>query len=416
MNAVSMAVSRSLDLVEVLNYTIEKIVEIIKHDSLRIYLLDDKEDVLNLVAHRGLASRYAGRDYVKRRKVGDGLLGRTLNTGKTSLVDNFERSGDPYVDVLYKEGLQSTAYIPLISKGKPVGVMCVSSQSKLTFSPDYIEFLSAIGNQIGMAIDNANLYEHIMRAYQNLADAQEQIIQTEKLASLGKLAATIAHEINNPLAAVLTYTKLLIKLMDRDRFTPEKLEDISQYLTTMEMETSRCGDIVKNLLAFSRQSKITILDHRIEEIIDRALILISHDLEMKGIQLIKEIEPNLPEVRCDFKQIQQALLGIMINASEAMGKRGILTVKAKNSQKNGLLDVVVSDTGRGISKEDLKNIFEPFFTTKEDVKGVGLGLSIVYGIITRHGGSIDVESQPKKGSSFTICLPTSDSQSEISSN
>ncbi len=356
-----------------------------------------------------MASKYAGRDYVKKRKVGDGLLGQTVNMRKITIVDNFERREDPFVDVLYKEGLQSTIYLPLLSKGKSVGVICVSSHSKLTFSSDYIEFLTAIGNQIGMAMDNANLYEHIRRAYQNLADAQEQIIQTEKLASLGKLAATIAHEINNPLAAVLTYTKLLIKLMDRDRFTPDRLGDISQYLTVMEMETSRCGDIVKNLLAFSRQSKIEILNNRIEEIIDRTLILISHDLEMKGIQLKKVIEPNLPEVRCDFKQIQQALLGIIINASEATGKGDVLTVTAKCSCREGFAEVTVSDTGCGISKEDLKRIFEPFFTNKEDIKGVGLGLSVVYGIINKHGGSIDVESEPGKGSSFRIYLPTSDS-------
>jgi two-component system, NtrC family, sensor kinase len=238
-----------------------------------------------------------------------------------------------------------------------------------------------------------------------LKEAQEQVVRTEKLASLGKLSATIAHEINNPLGAVLTYIKLMIKLMERDLFTQARAEDIKKYLNIMESETARCGEIVKNLLAFSRHSKITIKSHGIEEIIDRTLPLIAHDLEMKNIQTIKEIEPDLPEIRCDFKQIQQAFLNLMSNASESMDKGGTLRVSARHPEKMGFVEVIISDTGCGISEEDLENIFEPFFTTKEEGKGVGLGLSVVFGIITRHNGSIEVESEPEKGSSFKVRLP-----------
>jgi two-component system NtrC family sensor kinase len=284
--------------------------------------------------------------------------------------------------------------------------MVVSSHSAFKFPSEDVEFLSAIGNQVGVAVDNANLYENIKGAYQELKEAQEQIIQTEKLASLGKLAATIAHEINNPIAVVLTYVRLMIKLMDRNRFSPERLEDISRYLATMESETARCGEVVKNLLAFSRQDKVTIESHSIAEIIDRSLILISHDLEMKEIQLKKTIEPNLPKVQCDFKQIQQAILNIMYNASEAMLKGGILTVTANmRAGVEGFVDVMIADTGCGIAEEDKENIFEPFFTTKEEGKGVGLGLSLVYGIITRHKGTIEVKSEPGKGSTFKVTLP-----------
>jgi two-component system NtrC family sensor kinase len=174
----------------------------------------------------------------------------------------------------------------------------------------------------------------------------------------------------------------------------------------MESETARCGEVVKNLLAFSRQDKVTIESHSIAEIIDRSLILISHDLEMKEIQLKKTIEPNLPKVQCDFKQIQQAILNIMYNASEAMLKGGILTVTANmRAGVEGFVDVMIADTGCGIAEEDKENIFEPFFTTKEEGKGVGLGLSLVYGIITRHKGTIEVKSEPGKGSTFKVTLP-----------
>jgi len=235
---------------------------------------------------------------------------------------------------------------------------------------------------------------------------KKALMRQDKLASLGKLAATIAHEINNPLAAVLTYIRLMIKLISRNRFSPERLEDISRYLATMESETARCGDIVKNLLAFSRQSKITFSSHNIADIVDRALILISHDLKIKEIQLKKSIESNMPKAICDFRQIQQVLLGLMYNASEAMQKGGTLTVTTNRSvAAEGFLEVVISDTGCGIAEEGMENIFEPFFTTKEEEKGVGLGLAVAYGIITRHNGTIAVESELDKGSTFKVRLP-----------
>ena len=406
LNAISMTISNSLDLNEVLNSTIDKIRELLESDSVRIYLLDGKRNVLNLAAHKGLSSEFISKSHIRHREVGTGFLGQAVLACETRVVDNIEASEDPYADLLVKEGLHSTAYIPLVSKGQPLGVMVVSSYSGFKFSANYVDFLTAIGNQIGVAVDNANLYENLKRAYQELKEAQEQVIRTEKLASLGKLAATVAHEINNPLAAVLTYTRLMMKLMSRGRFTQERFEDIARYLTIMESETARCGEIVKNLLAFSRQPKITVETSSIEELIEKTLPLISHDLEMKNIQLVKEIEPDLPKIKCSSRHIQQALLNLLSNASEAMPEGGTLTVTAKRSKSDGFVEAVISDTGCGISEEDLKNIFEPFFTTKEEGRGVGLGLSIVHGIITRHNGSIEIESKPDEGSTFKVRLPT----------
>jgi len=406
LNAISMTISNSLDLNEVLNSTIDKIRELLESDSVRIYLLDGKRNVLNLAAHKGLSSEFISKSHIRHREVGAGSLGQAVLACETKVVDNIEASEDPYADLMVKEGLHSTAYIPLVSKGQPLGVMVVSSYSGFKFSANYVDFLTAIGNQIGVAVDNANLYENLKRAYQKLKEAQEQVIRTEKLASLGKLAATVAHEINNPLAAVLTYTRLMMKLMSRGRFTQERLEDIVRYLTIMESETARCGEIVKNLLAFSRQPKITVETSSIEELIEKTLVLISHDLEMKNIQLVKEIEPDLPKIKCSSRHIQQALLNLLSNASEAMPEGGTLTVTAKRSKSDGFVEAIISDTGCGISEEDLKNIFEPFFTTKEEGRGVGLGLSVVHGIITRHNGSIEIESKPDEGSTFKVRLPT----------
>ncbi len=407
LRAVSITISSSLDLKEILDNTIDKMLEISETDSVRVYLLNAEKNGLHLAAHKGLSGLFTSYDYMRYREVGDGLLGQAAIKGEVILVDNFLRAEDPYVDCFIEEGLQTTAYIPLVSKGKTVGVMAVSSHSEFKIANYHVELLSAIGNHIGMAVENANLYEDLMSAYHELKTAQEQVVRTEKLASLGKLSATIAHEINNPLAAVLTYIKLMMKLIDRGKFKVDKMKDISRYLNTMESETSRCGEIVKNLLAFSRQSRITIEPQNLEDIINKTLMLIEHDLEMKEIGLVKKIEPDLPQIQCDFKQIQQAFLNLMGNASEAMSKDGILTVAAAHSKKNGFVDVDISDTGCGIVKKDLEKIFEPFFTTKEEGQGVGLGLSVVFGIITRHNGTIKVESKPGKGSVFKIRLPIS---------
>jgi two-component system NtrC family sensor kinase len=405
LNAVSLTVSSSLELKEVLNNTIDEMLDILGPDSVRIYLLDDKREILHLAAHRGLSQEFVRKDHILSRRVGEGILGKTVLSRETKVIDNALRSDHPYMDSIVEAGFRTTLYVPLVLKGESVGVMCVSSRAEFKFLEDYVDFLTAIGNQIGMAVHNAMLYEEANRAYLELKEAQEQVIRAEKLASLGKLSATIAHEINNPLAAVLNYTRLMMKLIARGRFTSERLKDISRYLGTMESETARCGDVVKNLLAFSRQSGTHIKAHRIEKIIDRALILIAHDLEIKEILVRKEIEPHLPKARCDLRQIQQALLNLMSNASEAMTGGGTLIVAAVRSEKNGFLEIKVSDTGCGIPEEDVKNIFEPFFTTKEEGKGVGLGLSVVFGIMANHNGSVEVESKVGKGSTFKIFLP-----------
>jgi len=404
-NATSTAIGSSLDLNEIVHNTIEKISGMLGPVSVRVYLLDKKKKVLDLLASKGLSSRFVRNKSIKTRKLGRGLLGKSFIASETKVVCDLRNSEDPYAGLFAEEGIHSAIYVPLVSKGESIGVVVITSRSTFDFSDDYLEFLSAIGNQIGVAVENAALYENLKKAYQELKEAQEQVIAQEKLASLGKLSATIAHEINNPLAAVLTYNRLMIKQNRTGRLTPERADDIERYLSIMESETARCGEIVKNLLAFSRQSRISIENRNIEEIVDRTLTLLSHDLEMKGVKVVKRIGSKLPEVQCDFKQIQQALLNIVGNASEAMAGGGVLTVAVKRPTRRSTMEIKISDTGCGIPKKHLESIFEPFFTTKEEGKGVGLGLSVVYGIVTRHRGTIEVESAVGKGSTFIINLP-----------
>ena len=239
---------------------------------------------------------------------------------------------------------------------------------------------------------------------------QGKTLRIDRLVTLGRLAATVAHEINNPLSVVLTYIKLILKLIERQRFTPERLEKVRQFLSHMEQETSRCGEIVKNLLSFARQSKSEMKPDSIVEVIHRTLLLISYDLKHRNIQLVKELEDDLPLVLCDANQIQQAVLNILENAAEAMSEGGTLTVQAQRPSDAGFVEVVITDTGCGIPAAQQNDIFEAFFTTKEEGKGVGLGLAVVHSIITRHQGIIEVESPLAKGKSnpgtrFRVHLP-----------
>jgi two-component system, NtrC family, sensor kinase len=259
------------------------------------------------------------------------------------------------------------------------------------------------------------LEERVAEKTNALQRAQSQLVHNEKMASLGALAAVVAHEINNPLSGVLTYTKLVRKTMRDGPPSAERLPSIQKYLETMEMETARCGHIVKNLLEFSRQSDGGDSEANINEILERTLFLIAHKLELQGVKIETQLAADLPLIPCDPEQIQQALLAILINAVEAMPEGGGLRVHTRvgTSEENARqIEVVIADTGVGIAADVLPHLFEPFFTTKQDKKGVGLGLSVVYGIVQRHRGRIDVESEPGAGATFTIALPEENSLSD----
>ena len=239
-----------------------------------------------------------------------------------------------------------------------------------------------------------------------LQKAQQQLIQSEKLASLGKLAAVVAHEINNPLAGILTYIKLLLKITAKEPFPLARIKEMRGYLSLMDTEMGRVTRIVKDLLTFARQSKPRIEDVDVNSILEKSLSLLENKIKLQNVKLNVSLDPTLPLVPCDFSQIQQSLMNIIINGTEAMSVEGELTIKSRHSKHNGGIEVEISDTGAGISEDNLSKIFDPFFTTKDEGKGVGLGLSIAYGIINEHKGSIEVKSKANKGTTFVIKLPT----------
>jgi len=237
-----------------------------------------------------------------------------------------------------------------------------------------------------------------------LQRAHAYMVQIEKMASLGKLAATVAHELNNPLEGVLTYAKLLKRRLQNGEISEAEKNEILNELSIIIDETSRCGNIVKNLLLFSKQKVGEFKDEDICQVIKRSVALISHHLQMNNIKLELDIPENPVFVFCDAQQIEQMLLAMEINSIEAMPEGGTLRIEL-NEIDSDKIQIKVTDTGIGIPEDILPHIFEPFFTTKKEGKGTGLGLAVAYGIAERHNGSIKVESKVNQGTTFTITLP-----------
>lgn len=250
------------------------------------------------------------------------------------------------------------------------------------------------------------LEDRVRQKTGELEGAYRSLTQSEKMASLGKLAAVVAHEINNPLAGILTYSKLLSRMAGKGFNENQRLSEAENYLHLIEGESRRCGGIVKNLLTFARQTPINPQKNDLNEIVERCLLLIGHQMGLQNIELEKRLEPHLPPLYCDTGQVQQALLVILMNAIEAMPQGGRLSVQSAYDPTRRLGRVVVTDEGPGIPPEVLSHIFEPFFSTKsEEGRGTGLGLAIALGIVQQHGGNIEVVSTPQKGTAFTVLLP-----------
>ena len=237
-----------------------------------------------------------------------------------------------------------------------------------------------------------------------LKRAQAHLIQIEKMASLGQLSATVAHELNNPLEGIMTYAKLQVKRLKKNNLTKEAVDEIIKDMSFMTEETMRCGNIVKNLLIFSKQHPTEFKASNIQDIIERSLLLVAHHMQIQSINLVRHYKLENPIIVCSAPQLQQAFVALFINSIEAISQRGtiIINMSDYNGEK---IQIDISDTGQGMSEETKQHIFEPFFTTKSDGKGVGLGLSVVYGIIEHHKGSIDVESEIGNGTTFHIIIP-----------
>jgi two-component system NtrC family sensor kinase len=275
----------------------------------------------------------------------------------------------------------------------------VAATRKVAAGDLHYRIAMAQRDEIGILADSFNEMTN------KLSEAQRQVYQSQKLAAVGQLAAGVAHEINNPLTGVLSYSSFLLK---RAENKPEFKED----LEVIVRETKRCRGIVKGLLDFSRQSPPEKHASDINEIADRAIQIVQIQMDARHVELKKDLRADLPRIQADANQIQQVLVNLLLNAIDAIGEGGgtielvtdFAAVGSTPQAPSKRIEIRVSDTGCGISAANLEKIFDPFFSTK-GAKGTGLGLAVAWGIIEKHNGRIEVESEVGKGTTFRILLP-----------
>jgi two-component system NtrC family sensor kinase len=250
-----------------------------------------------------------------------------------------------------------------------------------------------------------NLEIKVEERTRQLQAAQKKLLHTDRLASLGTLSASVAHEINNPISGVLNLSMLLQRMLKTDGVPPERLEEFRKYLTQITNETARVGRIVSDLLAFSRRSKPQRAPADLNKVVRTTLSLVQHKMKLSNVEVTTALGEEVPNIQCDSSQVQQVVLNLLLNAAEATQSKAERRVAVSTAAEQDTVLLTVSDNGEGISPENQAKIFDPFFTTKSEGKGVGLGLAVSYGIVQAHGGEIEVKSKVGEGTTFTISLP-----------
>lgn len=393
-------------------------------DSIRIFESEDNEKILGLVnpirndkdcytaechAHNSRNKLLGVLDVMVSMKDAENtVIENQKNTIYASVIITVIISGFAGLFILYlvnrplkslQEGINE------LGKGNWNYRILVRSRSELgEIAREFNEMSRQLSQAYNEIKDwSENLNTKVEEKTKELKNIYEQVVQMEKLASLGKLSATVAHELNNPLEGILTYSKLITKKL-KDKESDPQMDKIRDYLKLISEESSRCGNIVKDLLLFSHRSEDEFTKNDLVDIIDKCCVLINHHLEIHNIKLIKNFDLNSLIITCNPQKIQQAIISLLINSIEAMSNRGG-TLKIELSHDGVYAIIRIKDEGYGISEKDIPFIFEPFFTTKEMSKGTGLGLSIVYGIISSHKGNIEVESTSVLGTTFKLTLP-----------
>ncbi len=277
---------------------------------------------------------------------------------------------------------------------------------------ELVDSFNLMRERLKLAVDDLNemqqtLESKVAERTEQLRLAHNKLLQADRLSSLGQLAASVAHEINNPVSGVLNLSTLLERLMANGEFPRGREAEFRKYLGQISAETARVGRIVTDLLAFSRRSKPQRVPADLNKLVRSTLRLVGHKLKLTNAETILALQEDLPLVECDPSQIQQVILNLILNGAQAMQPKGggNLTVRTRLLPDGDNVELCVSDTGEGIAPENLAKIFDPFFTTKAEGKGVGLGLAVLYGIVKAHDGEIEVSSRRNEGSSFSVTLP-----------
>jgi signal transduction histidine kinase len=308
-----------------------------------------------------------------------------------------EKIGGQTGEVEKLAAVEAELVIPLSVKNRLEGILVLTGKiSGLPFSENDIEFLSILANQLAVTVENARLYEMEKNTNAQLRDTQNQLIRLEKLAALGELSATIAHEVNNPLGIIKNYLALIApQLAPEDPNYP--------FYQVIKEEVDRIAKIVRQLLDFYRPKAEELAHVDLSQVLEETVVLLEKQLASSNIEVVKNLPRSLPKIEASQAQLKQVFLNLLMNAREVMPAGGRLEVSTR--AENGYVEAEVADTGDGIAPENLEKIFEPFFTTKREKGGTGLGLSVCLGIVSKTGGIIRAQNRTPKGAAFIVRLP-----------
>lgn len=393
LNRATQAMIATLDPDEVLALAMAEARTMLEAEATAIFLLESAGDALRLAAAAGAASDCS----VGARTPADaGIAGWVARNAQPVLVGDAPRDSryDPRVDGLVGPETRSLLAVPLKYRDAAIGV--VEAVNKAGGFDDHDrELLSTLAGSTAIAIENARLYQAERELRKLVEQSQTQLVQTEKLAATGRLAASLAHEINNPLQAIHNSLQLILSFQ-------LEADEQREYLQIAEEEIERLMSLVASILEFARPPQQEMRTTNVNEVVERVLALTGKYLQHRRVAVRRDLAPDLPRMLAAPDELEQVFLNLVLNAVDAMPGGGTLHI-ASHLAADGRLGVVFSDTGHGIASELLDHIFEPFFSTREG--GTGLGLTVSYNIVRRHGGEMTVQSTVGEGTTFTVWLP-----------
>jgi signal transduction histidine kinase len=372
---------------DVLDTLVTKSAQMLNAKGALVRILNPKTKHLDLGASYGLSDQYLSKGPAFRKEfVMDLCRQNRVLVIRDILNDPFVQ----YPKEAWEEGIRMMIDAPITYMDDVLGILRIYFDQPREISEDELHYLILIAERGAVVIQRAQLLEMQESRYDQLA------LQTEKLSALGRMAAGIAHEINNPLAGILLFSSNLLKKAPQEGPFKEGLEIIIQ-------ETLRCKAIIQELLEFSRPSEPKMFLTNVNKVIVKAIHLLDNEFRLHHTRLDIDLLKQLPEVLIDENQIEQILINLLLNALQAIEDHGTVAIRSYVTPDRKKVAVDVVDTGCGIAPENMSKIFEPFFSTKP--KGTGLGLAVTYGVVQKHGGRVYAFSQPKQGSRFTVELP-----------
>ncbi|HKN59692.1 MAG TPA: ATP-binding protein [Candidatus Acidoferrales bacterium] len=395
LNVIAELLSQSSTLEDVLTRALAKIAELFAADIATVYFLDEPSRTLKRAANFGNRSEYARR--LAPVQISASLLQQVRQARATLLSGAALALPEEFRELQRREGILASQVVVLWAKDRIIGTLVIACREMREFSAAELNLLAAVGNQIATTIDKSRLLEETREAYDTLRRTQEQLLQSEKMAAVGQLISGVAHELNNPLTAILGYSQLLKSEESANARS-------SDYLEKLYKQAQRTHHIVQNLLSFARQHKPERAPIQINQILEDTLSLREYDMKLHSIRIHRELDPNLPAIGGDSNQLQQVFLNILNNAVDAVAeKHGKGEIWLRTLLVEDKLVIEFADNGPGV--QNPHRVFDPFYTTKAVGKGTGLGLSICYGIVKEHGGEIQVRNAEEGGAVFSITLP-----------